>query len=218
MKLVALNIRKSFGNKTVLEDVSLQLDKGGVCGLLGSNGAGKSTLLKILFGNLKADAGSLFLNQEPFEVYKKFRSQKIGYLPQNQMYPKQLKVKDLIPMTCPDADIQDRIFYTPGIHELTKKWVGSLSEGQRTFLGVVLACHLPHGVVLMDEPFSMTDPKTIEQIKELLVKTSAAKAILITDHYYHDVLEICQKTQVLHQGKLIEVADKKDLKALKYIR
>lgn len=218
MKLVALNIRKSFGDKTVLEDVSLQLDKGGVCGLLGSNGAGKSTLLKIIFGNLKADAGSLFLNQEPFEVYKKFRSQKIGYLPQNQMYPKQLKVKDLIPMTCPDADIQDRIFYTPGIHELTKKWVGSLSEGQRTFLGVVLACHLPHGVVLMDEPFSMTDPKTIEQIKELLVKTSAAKAILITDHYYHDVLEICQKTQVLHQGKLIEVADKKDLKALKYIR
>lgn len=218
MKLVAINIRKSFGDKTVLEDVSLQLDKGGICGLLGSNGAGKSSLLKILFGNLKADAGSLFLNQEPLEVYKKFRSQKIGYLPQNQMYPKQLKVKDLIPMTCPDADVQDRIFYTPGIHELTKKWVGSLSEGQRTFLGVVLACHLPHGVVLMDEPFSMTDPKTIEQIKELLVKTSAAKAILITDHYYHDVLEICQETQVLHQGKLIEVADKKDLKALKYIR
>jgi ABC-type multidrug transport system ATPase subunit len=218
MKLVALNIRKSFGNKTVLDDVSLQLDKGGICGLLGRNGAGKSTLLKILFGSLKADAGSLFLDQEPLEVYKKFRLQKIGYLPQYQMYPKQLKVKDLIPMTCPDADVQDRIFYTPGIHELTKKWVGSLSEGQRTFLGVVLACYLPHGVLLMDEPFSMTDPKTIEQIKELLLKTSAAKAILITDHYYHDVLEICQKTQVLHQGKLIEVTDKKDLKALKYIR
>ena len=64
----------------------------------------------------------------------------------------------------------------------------------------------------------MTDPKTIEQIKELLLKTSAAKAILITDHYYHDVLEICQKTQLLHHGKLIEVTDKKDLKALAYIR
>ena len=218
LKLVGLNITKSFGSTKILEDVSLQINSGGILGLLGRNGCGKSTLLKILFGSLKANSGFFYLNQEVYEPYLNFKQQKAAYLAQDSMYPRQLKVKDLIPMVCPDGSIQDRIFYTPGIHELTKKWVGSLSEGQRTYLGVVLSCYMPHPVLLLDEPFSMTDPKTIEQIKSLLEETAKQKAVLITDHYYHDVMEICSEIRVLQLGKLHEIKQEEDLKRLGYIR
>ncbi|MDC7999012.1 ATP-binding cassette domain-containing protein [Gilvibacter sediminis] len=218
MKLVGLNITKSYGANKILEDVSLQINAGGIFGLLGRNGCGKSTLLKILFGSLKADTGSFYLNQETYEPYHNFRQQKVAYLAQDGMYPRQLKVKDLIPMACPEGAVQDRIFYTPGIHELTKKWVSSLSEGQRTYLGVVLSCYMPHSVLLLDEPFSMTDPKTIEQIKILLEETAKHKAVLITDHYYHDVMELCSEIKVLQQGKLYETSTEEDLKRLGYIR
>lgn len=218
MKLVGINISKKFSNNTVLDSVSFQVDTGEIFGLFGRNGSGKSTLLKILFGQLEADSGDFFLNQEAYKPYKSFGQQKVAYLPQSNMYPKNLKVRDLIPMMIPEGETQDKVFYAPGIENYTRKWVGSLSEGERTHLGVVLSCHLPHPVLLLDEPFSMTDPLTIQNIKDQIVKVSEYKSIIITDHYYKDVLDITTKSALMQDGKLLEIKDVEDLRAHGYTR
>ena len=218
MKLVAVNIRKQFADKPVLDKVSLQLETGEILGLFGRNGSGKSTLMKILFGSMKADSGEFYLDQRSFEPFGKFQQQQIAYLPQQNMYPRFLKVRDLIPMTIPEGEIQDKVFYSPGIDEYTSKWVHSLSEGQRTHLGVVLSCYLPHPVLMLDEPFSMTDPKTIERIKEIIIETSKSKALILSDHYYKDVLEVSSKNSLLKEGQLFNISGPEALKSHEYTR
>lgn len=218
MKLVAIDICKSFGNKEVLDRLSFQLDSNEIYGLFGRNGSGKSTFLKILFGMLRADSGQFFLNQQHYDPYKSFADQKIGYLPQNNMFPASIKVRDLIPMVVPESKVQDTVFYTPGIPELAAQTVGSLSEGQKTLLGVILSCNLPHPILLLDEPFSMTDPLTIERIKDQILQTSQNKSVIITDHYYTDVLDIATRSGLINKGKLVNVSGKSDLQKLGYTR
>jgi ABC-type multidrug transport system ATPase subunit len=211
-------VRKSYGNKKVLETVSFTLAKGEIVGIFGSNGCGKSTLLKILFGTLKANFLDLRINGLPVSQKEVIPNQHIGYLPQDSFLPKHLKVRDIIPMFYEDGDAQDLIFRAPFIEKIATRKVGMLSMGERRYLELLLIAHLPHPFLLLDEPFSMIEPLYKEAISEFLLSLKAKKGILLTDHYYEDVLDIADRNFVLSNGVLSPAQTREDLKNKGYLR
>lgn len=210
--------RKRYGRKEVLTQVSFELAQGEILGLFGRNGSGKSTLLKILFGTLKANALDLRLNGIPLQPKKRMSEQHIGYLPQGNFLPKHMKVRDVIPLFYTDGDDQDNIFRAQFIEKIAAQKVGTLSMGQKRYLELLLVAHLPHPFLLLDEPFSMIEPLYKEVIQEFLLSLKAKKGILLTDHYYTDVLKISDRNIVLVDGGSQVVNKEEDLRALGYLK
>jgi ABC-type lipopolysaccharide export system ATPase subunit len=93
-----------------------------------------------------------------------------------------------------------------------------LSMGERRYLELLLVAHLPHPFLLLDEPFSMIEPLYKEEIKKFLLSLKAKKGILLTDHYYQDVLNVADRNFVLSNGLLKIVQNREDLKKQGYIR
>jgi ABC-type multidrug transport system ATPase subunit len=215
--LVLHNARKSFQKKAILKDVSMRVETGNILGLYGRNGSGKSTLLKLLFGNVKANSILLEINGGKVNSSKVIKEKWIGYLPQHSFLPKNAKVRDLILMFHSDEKDQDCLFYDPHIATMTSKHVGELSLGEVKYLEVVLLSYLPHPFLLLDEPFSMVDPLHKDLLKKHLQGLKGRKGIIITDHYYQDVLEISNQNMILVAGVCIEVTGENDLKKYKYL-
>lgn len=218
--------RKAFGSKKVLTNISFELAQGEIMGIFGRNGSGKSTLLKMLFGTLKADALDLRINDLPIKPSQIIPEQHIGYLPQDNFLPKHLKVRDVIPLFFEAGDEQDLIFRAPFIERIAKTKIGLLSMGERRYLELLLVAHLPHPFLLLDEPFSMIEPLYKEEIKKFLLsltetnseQTKPKKGIILTDHYYSDVLEISDRNIVLVNGESTPAIDEKALKELGYLK
>tara|TARA_R110001632_G_scaffold148976_3_gene266247 strand:- start:442 stop:1104 length:663 start_codon:yes stop_codon:yes gene_type:complete len=210
--------RKRYGRKEILTQVSFELAQGEILGLFGRNGSGKSTLLKILFGTLKANAIDLRLNGIPLPPKKNIEAQHIGYLPQENFLPRHMKVRDVIPLFYTDGDEQDNIFRAPFIEKIAAQKIGTLSMGQKRYLELLLVAHLPHPFLLLDEPFSMIEPLYKEVIQEFLLSLKAKKGILLTDHYYTDVLKISDRNIVLVDGGSQVVNKEEDLRALGYLK
>ncbi|EDM44661.1 ABC transporter ATP-binding protein [unidentified eubacterium SCB49] len=215
--LVLHNVSKNFKKKPVLKNISFSLETGEILGLFGRNGSGKSTLLKILFGNVKADTFSVALNDNALTVSEVIKKQHIAYLPQHPFLPKSMKVRDVIIMFHPNEKEQDAVFYDPHIATMTHKKTGELSLGELKYFEVVLLSQLPHPFIMLDEPFSMLEPLHKEKLKSILKKIKKTKGIIITDHYYHDVLEIATKNIIIKDGIALTVNNVKDLQAFKYL-
>lgn len=217
-ELTLLYARKAFGKKNILVDISFDLTKGEILGLFGKNGSGKSTLLKILFGTLKADAIDLRLNGQPLLPKSIIAEQHIGYLPQDSFLPKHLKVRDIIPLFYEDGTRQDIIFRAPFIEKIATRKAGTLSMGELRYLELLLVANLNHPFLMLDEPFSMIEPLYKERIKEFLISLKAKKGIILTDHYYTDVLDVSTKNIVIAEGVSSVVESVEDLKKRGYIR
>lgn len=212
------NVQKRFGKKPVLVEVSLSLETGQLLGIFGRNGSGKSTLLKILFGSLRADVLEMTINNRPISAAQVIPGRLIAYVPQHPFLPAGLRVRDLIPIYARSERAQDAIFYTPQVAAVTSRFVGQLSHGERKFLETVLIAHGPHPFLLLDEPFSMLDPLQIEAMKNFLGAIKDQKGIIITDHYYADVLDISDKKIILAKGISQSVTSLTDLKNFEYLR
>ncbi|WP_299675299.1 ATP-binding cassette domain-containing protein [uncultured Dokdonia sp.] len=220
------NVSKSFGKKKILKDVSLHFAQGEIVSLFGRNGCGKSTFLKILFGTLKADTIQLQIDSKNIHPKDVIPNQWIGYLPQDNFLPKHLKVRDIIPLFHSDGNNQDRIFRAPFVEKIATRKIGTLSLGELRYLELLLVAHLEHPFLLLDEPFSMIEPLYKEVIKEFLISLTEAsptqvapkKGILLTDHYYTDVLDISDRNFVMVDGVCQEANTLEDLKHLGYLK
>lgn len=212
------NISKSFGEKQILKDVAITCKTGDIIGLFGRNGTGKSTLMKLVFGTLKADSIAINLNGKSISNKQIISKQTIGYLPQESFLPKNIKVRNVIPMFYNSSDEQDIIFHSPKVRSFDMKRVGDLSLGQRRYLEVLLIGNLEHPFLMLDEPFSMIEPLYKDEIKKLLKQLSSYKGILISDHYYDDVLHITNKNYVLKDANLHAVNSVEELQKFNYLK
>lgn len=208
---------KSFRKKEVLTNVSFTLETGDIMGIFGRNGSGKSTLMKMMFGTLKADHLIMSLDGNTIASSNVIAEKNIGYIPQHPFLPKYSKVRDLIPMYFSSEKQQDALFYDPFIAKIAAKKVNSLSLGESKYLEVLLIGNQDHPFLIMDEPFSMVDPLQKEAIKEFLKTISTSKGIIITDHYYNDVLDITSKNIVIKDGESFAVKHTEDLKKMEYL-
>ncbi len=210
-ELVIHKISKKFKQRKVLSDVSFSIKTGEILGIFGRNGCGKSTLLKIIFGVLRADYQEIVIDNEYFKPADNIKLMHVSYLPQDSFLPNDLTVRETIPMYYKDGKTQDKIFYDPRIARFERQKIGTLSMGERRYFEVVLISRLPHKFLMLDEPFSMIDPLYQQAIKELLTELKKEKGILITDHYYQNVLAVSDRKMIIKDGKAVEVANENDL-------
>lgn len=212
------NATKRFGEKEILSKVSFSLKTGEILGVFGRNGCGKSTLLKILYGTEKANTIDASVNGEVFNPNQNIKKQCIAYLPQSSFLPKNVRVRDIIPMFFDEEKKQDALFYDPLIAKISAKKAGELSMGQLRYFEVLLVGNLTHQFILLDEPFSMIEPLYKFEIQKFLEKIKAEKGIVITDHYYDDALKITSHNLLIKNGISHQITDKESLKKLNYIR
>ena len=196
---------------------SFQIETGQILGIFGRNGSGKSTLLKILFGTLKPDFLDAVIDTEQYNPSKNIELKNIAYLSQDNFLPQDIKVRNVVPMYFRDGKIQDKIFFDPRVAKFENQRVGTLSHGEKRYLEILMISRLPQKFILLDEPFSMIEPLYQDAIKELLLSIKKEKGIILTDHYYFDVLQITDKNVLIRDGKTIEIRDRSDLAENGYI-
>lgn len=207
----------SFGKKEVLKDISFELKTGEILGIFGRNGCGKSTLLKMIFGSLSTGEIKLSIDNIEISPAEVIQKQLIAYIPQHPFLPKNVKVRDIIPMYFSEEKKQDAIFYDPGVAKITHQRTGDLSQGERKYFETLLVANLDQPFLMLDEPFSMLEPLQTEALKEFLLQKKE-KGIIITDHYYNDVLNITSKNLVIENGNSYTINSPDDLVKYNYLK
>lgn len=200
-----------------MKDISFELRTGDVLGLFGKNGSGKSTLLKMIYGSVSADSIQIKVDGRSYKSSEVITKKLIAYLPQDSFLPKSKRIRDIIPIYFSEEKKQDTLFYDPIIAKFTFKKAGELSLGETRYFEIMLLANLEHPFLFLDEPFSMLDPLYKEILRDVFEKLKSGKGLLITDHYYEDVLKISSKNMLLKNGNCHQVSNKLDLENLSYI-
>ena len=228
--LEASRIRKRFGTRVVVKDVSLSIRQGEVVGLLGPNGAGKTTCFYMIAGLIKADQGSIRLGQqvitsEPMDARARLG---LGYLPQEPSIFRKLSVRDnilAILETATDLEPLERLSKTDAlINEFKLEHVASalgmaLSGGERRRAEIARALACDPKFLLLDEPFAGVDPISVGDIKAM-IRQLAARGIglLITDHNVRETLEIVDRAAIIYGGQVLFAGSPEDLVANEDVR
>ena len=206
-------ISKSFGNKKVVRDVSLNINKGEIIGLLGPNGAGKTTIFHIIVGLLKSESGSMILNKidiSNLPIY--LRGQKgISYLPQEPSIFRGMNVEDnlmsIIEIIENDKSkhqiILENLLNEFDINHVRKSKSIVLSGGERRRLEIARTLASKPQFLLLDEPLTGIDPVSIEEIKIIIKKLKEKNiGVLITDHNVRETLKIVDRVYIVNEGSL----------------
>ena len=204
MKIEIQHIRKNYGKKAVLKDVSLTVEGGKCVGILGGNGCGKSTLLSILAGVQPADGGAFVYKDKDLFSYPRQRAQLVGYVPQGTPLIEELTAKDNLSLWCSkermQAELDHGVFKLLGIDEFLKVPVSKMSGGMKKRLSI--GCSIAHDppVLLLDEAMAALDISCKQKIFDYIGmhKQRGGIVMLVT----HDVmeLELCDEWYILKDG------------------
>lgn len=218
-KLECIDIRKSFKNRTVVDNISISVKQGEIIGLLGPNGAGKTTTFFMILGIHKPEGGSILLNNQDITrlpIYIRARLG-IGFLPQEPSIFKGLSVKDnikaILDINTNNTSFDvNNILKEMGLYELKDHKAFMLSGGERRRLEIARSLVLSPDFLLLDEPFAGIDPIQIREL-QILIKSFKEKGlgIIITDHNVREILKITQRSYIINKGKLIFQGDSKTL-------
>lgn len=211
--LIINTISKSFGNKEVVSNVSLNIKKGEIIGLLGPNGAGKTTIFYIIVGLLKPDRGSILLDKMDIsEMPIYLRGQKgISYLPQEASIFRGMDVQDnlmsIIEIIEKDKSkhkiILENLLNEFEISHVRKLKSTVLSGGERRRLEIARTLASNPDYLLLDEPLTGIDPVSIEEIKIIIKKLKNQNiGVLITDHNVRETLNIVDKVYIVNEGSI----------------
>lgn len=231
--LRAVDLNKKYGQRQVVENVSLEVKEGEVVGLLGPNGAGKTTVFSIIIGLVDADGGQVLLNNEDLTNYPVFiRARKgLGFLSQESSIFRGLTVEEnllLVLQTISDVNSFEasrekaqNILREFRLQELSGKRASQLSGGERRKLEIARAMVRQPQFLLLDEPFSELDPKAVADLQEIIRKLKEkGLGILLTDHRVREALKIVDKIYIMNNGKIIaegraeEVLEKKEVREI----
>ncbi len=229
--LKASNLKKVYGHKTVVHDVSLEVFSGECVGLLGANGAGKTTSFYMVCGLVEADGGDVTLDGESLvdmPMYKRARKG-IGYLPQEASVFRKLTVRENLlaifeTLDMPNEQMHeelDALLADFGLEEVQEQKAYTLSGGQRRRTEIARCLVTKPKFVLLDEPFAGVDPIAVEDIQGIIRDLrEKGYGILITDHNVRETLSICDRAylmtagEILVQGSAEEIVNNDDARRL----
>ncbi|MSQ79079.1 MAG: LPS export ABC transporter ATP-binding protein [Flavobacteriaceae bacterium] len=229
MILRSENLLKKYKSRTVVNQVSIEVNQGEIVGLLGPNGAGKTTSFYMIVGLIRPDNGKIFLDNEDITrmpMYK--RSQRgIGYLPQEASVFRSLTVEDnikaVMEMTGKSKVDQqhrtDELIDEFGLEKVRKSKGNVLSGGERRRTEIARALAVNPSFILLDEPFAGVDPIAVEDIQAIISKLKEKNiGILITDHNVHETLTITDRTYLLVEGKILRSGTAEQLASDELVR
>ena len=203
-----------IGNRKILQDIYLKLQTGNVTGLLGRNGSGKTTLMQILYGEKVSNEQSIRIDREIIQTTKR-HPELMRFLPQFNFIPKSLTLQRIFSDF--ELNFQDFFIEFPDFEKFKNNKIKELSKGEQRIVELYLILVGSSKFILLDEPFSQIMPLHIAKIRSLILREKKNKAILISDHFYHDVLEVADDVFVLKDGKNYSVKNLKEIESLGYI-
>ena len=209
-------ITKRFGNKTALNQIQFNVDKGEIFGFLGPSGAGKTTLINILTGQLKADEGTTQLLGKDTKDLTPEDLAHIGLVGDSSGYYEKLSLeKNLIVYAkiygLPNSRV-DEVLEQVGLLESKKTIAEKLSTGMRQRMFLARALLNRPGLLFLDEPTSGLDPMTSKKIHRLLEELKeAGTTIFLTTHDMVEATEMCDRISLLNQGDLVEIGTPRDI-------
>jgi len=229
-RLTGRQLVKSYNKRNVVDGVSLHVDTNEVVGLLGPNGAGKTTSFYMLVGLVKADSGSIFIDDMDITHYPMHHRAKlgVGYLAQEASVFRKLTVVDNL-----RAVIQMRNDLTKGqaellienlldefsVSHLRDQVALGLSGGERRRVEIARALATDPQFILLDEPFAGVDPISVIDLQKIIAHLKdRGIGILITEHKVRATLEICDRAYILNGGQVIAEGSTKDIVANEEVR
>lgn len=211
------NISKSFGNKLVIDNLSMKIKQNGITGFLGPSGAGKTTTIKILTGQIKQDQGSaLILNRETHTLNNEIYSQ-IGIVTDNSgLYDRFTAYDNMLLFARIYGVEKNRIhelLERVGLQNHAKQKVKTFSKGMKQRLLIARAIIHKPKLLFLDEPTNGLDPITALEIYKLLLNMKEeGTAIFLTTHNMHEAEKLCDYIVLIAKGKLIEEGTLSELK------
>lgn len=209
------NLRKNYGKKLAVSDVSFSMKNGEVVGLLGPNGAGKTTIFYMVAGFLQPSAGIVMLDEHILNRMPMFQRARhgISYLPQEASIFRKMTVEENILAVLETrsgmsgAARRERarqLMEEFGISAIANQPGYTLSGGERRRTEIARALAMEPKFLLLDEPFTGIDPIAIHEIKKIVEKLAASGiGVLLTDHNVRDTLEITSRAYIIHLGQII---------------
>jgi len=223
------NLVKRYGQRTVVNDVSIEVGQGEIVGLLGPNGAGKTTTFYQVVGLIKPDEGNVFLNDTDITKLPMYKRAKmgIGYLPQEASVFRKLSVEDnimaVLEMTRLNKherlEKQEALLNEFRLQHVRKNNGDVVSGGERRRTEIARALAVDPKFILLDEPFAGIDPIAVEDIQAIVAKMKYKNiGILITDHNVTETLSICDRAYLLIEGKIFKHGTAEELAADEDVR
>lgn len=209
MSIEVNNVTKLYGEQKALNDVSLNIDKGGIVGFLGPNGAGKSTLMKILTCFIPQSSGlvkvcGFDVEKDAIEVKKR-----VGYLPEHNPLYLDMYVKEYLEFVARIHKVKNtkervsEMISLVGLELEQHKIIGELSKGYRQRVGLAQALIHDPEVLILDEPTTGLDPNQIEEIRNLIKKLGEKKTVIMSTHIMQEVEAICDRVIIINHGKIV---------------
>lgn len=214
MVLRTSNLIKTYGQRTVVDHVSIDVTQGEIVGLLGPNGAGKTTTFYMTVGLVKPDEGQIFingLNITKFPVYKRAQNG-IGYLAQEASVFRKMSVQDnilsVLQMTKLTVEQQkdklEELIAEFNLEKVRNNLGDRLSGGERRRTEIARCLAISPKFIMLDEPFAGVDPIAVEDIQKVVFKLKDKNiGILITDHNALETLSITDRAYLLYEGRIL---------------
>ena len=227
-RLSATGLRKSYGGRMVVQDVSLSVNSGEVVGLLGPNGAGKTTSFYMIVGLVAADAGRIEIDGTPISsmpIHQRAR-RGVSYLPQDASVFRRLTVEENIRAVLElQIDHEGKKFSKTMIEQqldslleelqithIRRNSALSLSGGERRRVEISRALATRPRFILLDEPFAGVDPIAVIEIQRIVrFLKSRGIGVLITDHNVRETLGICDRAYIISEGKVLTTGKPDDI-------
>jgi lipopolysaccharide export system ATP-binding protein len=226
MLLKADKLVKKYHGKSVVNELSFEMQQGEIVGLLGPNGAGKTTAFYMTIGLIRPTSGSVFFHGKDvteMAIHKRARLG-MGYLAQEPSIFGSMTVEEniLCILEALDLDKQERkkrcseLLSELGLERLSKKLACTLSGGERRRLEITRSLITNPSLLLLDEPFANIDPLAIREVKNLILHLKQRGiSVLITDHNAREIFSIVDRSYLIQEGKVVIAGTTEELLASK---
>ncbi len=220
MSIKVRNVSKQYGKKTVLKNLSFEVNFGEVTGFLGPNGAGKSSMMKIITSYIPPSSGVVEINGLNLEKHSLEIRKQIGYLPEHNPLYLEMYVKEYLEYVASiyklgrktKKRISEMIDLT-GIGSEQNKKIHALSKGYRQRLGIAQALLHDPKVVIFDEPTTGLDPNQLMEIRHLIREIGKHKTVMLSTHIMQEVEACCKRALIIHKGSLVADREVEAIKA-----
>lgn len=204
------NLTRTYGEVTAVDNVSFEISRGEIVGLLGHNGAGKTTIMKMLTGFLEPTGGYVSIDKKSLAIHRQELQRSIGYLPENcPVYP-EMTVIDYLDYAAALHGIREderaplivEALSNTALTEKATQYISSLSRGYRQRTGVAQAIlHKPQ-ILILDEPTNGLDPTQIKQMRDLVTRLAMHSTVIISTHILQEVQAVCDRVIIVNGGKI----------------
>ena len=207
-------VSKKVRGKYLVHNVSIQIEKGTICGLLGPNGAGKTTIIRMLTGLIRPTSGDIFINEQSVVKNRASALKNVGaivespiffpYMTGRENLKNLVRLHDTIPKLAEDAKVVE-VLQIVGLEDRADEKVRTYSLGMKQRLGIAQALLGDPALLILDEPANGLDPMGMRELRELILilKNKYGKTILLSSHLLDEIQKMCNQIVIIREGKLV---------------